>query len=205
MRHTRFVDLMSRLNNCESPLPNDIILCNGYATKTDRNSINLDNYPGTPLRKPVIGVSLINEIIYKFIVDNSIPMSIMIEDDIDLHCSDTSWINTLINEFSNVNYHIAYFGSREIPIKGYQVTPNLYEVDFSNILHPNVPHSWCSAFGYFLKLEGAKRLLNNFYPLQLPIDLYLSNRIFYNHLNGLIVDIDLLIKEVDNIHDTEIP
>ena len=202
MRQWRFNDFMSRLKECDTPLPNDIILCNGYDTHTDRDSIDLTLYPHARNRSRV-GINLIYSMIYSLIIDKNIPVAIMTEDDVNLRCGHTTWINTLMDEFVNSDYGIAYFGSREIPRLKQQISPNLYEVDF-RYQHLGHPHGWCSGYGYFVKLHAVEDLSANLNPAGLVIDVYTSGRIAAGGVKGLSVAVNKLLKESDDLHDSEI-
>ncbi len=206
-RPSRFDDFMTRFNSCEIPLPNDVILCNSVMTQTNRDSIVVDEYLrngrlNTSMSRSILGVTLINDIIYQFIVKNNIKVAIMMEDDINYNCIQKEYLQDLVTQFVNSSHDIAYFGSREIPVIGTQQTEDFYDVGFNYPLYGH-PHGWCSTFGYIVKLSAARDILQNMYPINVPIDVYIANRVYVHAIKALVVSPDKLLKEIDdNIHDT---
>jgi glycosyl transferase family 25 len=160
---------------------------------------NLTNGKITNLSIGEIGCADSHLRVYKHIVDNAIPLSLILEDDVDLTARGRLLINKIINKGLPPNIDLLLLGY-SVDAKRYDKSANLslFHIKFLyNQLYGVPTERLYGSYGYILTMKGAKMLLGYGLPIKMQADILLGNS-----MNGDLVNYAIskpcIIPDVDN-------
>ncbi|MBC8950099.1 glycosyltransferase family 25 protein [Xenorhabdus sp. TS4] len=148
-----------KLNNVEF-----ISAVNGYTLTDNQLMDSVFNYPECQLTKGEIGCALSHLKIYKRIVDEKIPLALILEDDALLSLK----INKVISEikdFDNCNVPNVYLLNKaKSYIKNKKIESN--NLSFYSIYEASY------AYGYVVNYQAAQNLIDNMSPIRFEADMW---------------------------------
>ena len=115
--------------------------------------------------------------IYKYILENNVQNSLILEDDAIINPNFEEYINKILEQLNETNYHACFIDNSmkwtidNNPFINYKIYPDNYIYKFA---------SGKCACAYILSYEGAKLLHENMIPFSLPLD-FMHNSIFQNN------------------------
>ena len=145
------------------------------------------------LSKGEIGCALSHISIYKTIIKNKTPVSLILEDDIDIVVDIESLLNQLIifpRKWHTIHLGHHSISSRTRPTQGSKWNISKLSNQYELLLPCEVSGG---TYGYLINFSGAKKLLSELSSLDKPIDHYTGSN---KHCNLL-----LLYPPVIKIHD----
>jgi glycosyl transferase, family 25 len=125
------------------------------------------------LHKEEIGVTLSHLKIYRQIVDEKIGLACILEDDND-------YLNEFREVLDNVLLHssewdILYIGHRSGSTTKEAKSKKKLQLKPLNFYIGEAVEVPYGAYGYIINMEAAKKLLDNVYPIRLPVDSFIGN------------------------------
>lgn len=122
---------------------------------------------GITLTYGALGCALSHYLIYQDCIKNEKPYLIF-EDDITLIPDFDQMMISLVDEIKTLDYDIIYLGLHNLPslIKNKKISKLLYKPEGLT----------CGTFGMIVSHKGAKKILNNIFPISTQIDSSISNK-----------------------------
>lgn len=137
--------------------------------------------------------------VYKHIVDNAIPLSLILEDDVELTAQGRLLIKKIINKGLPPDLDLLLLGY-SVDAKRYDKSANLslFHLKFLYNQLCGVPtERLFGSYGYILTMKGAKMLLGYGLPLKMQADILLGNSINGGLVN-YVISKPCVIPDVDN-------
>lgn len=136
----------------------------GYAMTDEQLMNSVFNYPECQLTKGEVGCALSHLKIYRKIVDEKIPLTLILEDDALL----SPGINDTLNEIKNLddcsapniyllNKAKSYIKNKKIESKNFNFY-SIYEASY--------------AYGYVVNYQAAQKLIENMSPIRFEVDMW---------------------------------
>jgi len=137
------------------------ILLNDVSINGINDAYNFEQKVYIPLTVGGIGCALSHKKCYQYIVDNKIPYCLILEDDIHVD-------NDLIDKLEQLNppndFEILFLGYHSIHIKKHDIVIKNNDYEYVK------PIKAYGLFGYIVSYTGAKKLLDNVFPITQQID-----------------------------------
>lgn len=176
MRAARYVDLQRRMKRW-APLLTLMPATDGskisYATWTSAGRLK------TTLTAGQIGCFESHARIWRRMVDENIPQALILEDDADITYTQTTVdrLTECLDELKTIpTWDVLYVGN--IPLHPPKQTLTK---------HISIPSNWEGLYTYVLTLAGARKLLQNCFPIASAVDLYVAREANAGHINSLIL------------------
>jgi len=160
---------------------------------------NLTNGKITYLSLGEIGCADSHLRLYQHIVDNAIPLSLILEDDVDLTARGRLLIDKITRKGLPPNIDLLLLGY-SVDAKRYDKSANLslFHIKFLYNQWYGVPtERLYGSYGYILTMKGAKKLLEYGLPIKMQADILLGNSMNGDLVN-YVISKPCIIPDIDN-------
>lgn len=141
-----------------------------------------------------IGCALSHYNVYKKIVNEKIQRCLILEDDIEIiddFNSKCEMLDNILKTTGESNFDIFLLGYHNSSLPKAEIYKNYDLVKFTNLY---------GLFGYIVSYEGAVKLLENIFPLDMQIDSEISNNSDKINIIGLLPSDKLILSEPSSIY-----